>query len=155
MVLLLVWFETLDKWQTFCLSYSTSVMWNTAALFKDSSWASISEFIQVFLAKVAAMGPQKAVLRWSTMGSAHGRAVCASTCLLQLLVAYAGPWHQLLPQTETFHAFTPPLVSVCPSPACSLINIMIKNMMVIKYNTKQLLVTNSLIFMSQLLKHTF
>lgn len=38
------------------------------------------------------------------------------------------------------------LVSICPSPACSLINIMIKNMMVIKYNTKQLLVTNWLNF---------
>lgn len=88
------------------------------------------------------MGPLKAVLRWSRMGSAHGRAVCLPTCLLQLLVSYARPWHQLLPQTETFHAFTPPLVSVCPSTACSLINIMIKNMMVIKYNTKQLLLTN-------------
>lgn len=142
-----VWFETLGKRQSFCLSYSISVMQNTAVLFKDSSWISISEFIQVFLAKVAAMGPLKAVLRWSGMGNAHGRAACPFTCSLQLLVACVGPWHQLLPQTDisTFHfPYTSP--GICPSPVCSLINIMIKNIMVINYNTKQLLVPNWLNF---------
>lgn len=115
--------------KAFCLSYSISLMRNTAGFIKDSSWVSISEFIQLFLAKVAAMAPLKAVLTGSGMGKAHGRrAACPSTCSLQLPVVCAGPWHQLLPQTETLHSPYTPLVS----PACSLINIMIKNMMVVK-----------------------
>lgn len=48
-------------------------------------------------------GPLKAVLRCSGMGNAHGRAVRPSSCSLQLFVACAGPWHHLLPLTETFH----------------------------------------------------